>query len=128
MIDTPFSTSPLRLSATMPSMDQSEARDRLENHPDLDPAMRNEDLLYEQRDRTVLGLVAEGWNTLAGDMSQPVSILGVSGDLRLELGFTRVAPEAIRIFAHHAEQCDRHEIEWTEAASLPRPEEVEEYI
>ncbi len=109
-------------------MDPNDARDRLENRPDPDPAMRREDLLYEQRDRIVLGLVAKGWNTLAGDMSQPVSIMGFSGDLRLELGFTRVDPEAIRIFAHHAEQGGKREVEWTGAASLPRPEEIEEAL
>lgn len=109
-------------------MDQDDARDQLENRPDPDPAMRKEDLLQEQRDRIVLGLVAKGWNTLAGDMGQPVSILGVSGDLRIELGFTRVDPEAIRIFAYHAEQGGKREIEWTGAASLPRPEEVEEAL
>jgi hypothetical protein len=90
--------------------------------------MRKEDLLYEQRDRIVLGLLAKGWNTLAGDMSQPVSIMGFSGDLRLELDFTRVDPEAIRIFAHHAERGGKRELEWTGAASLSRPEEVEEAL
>lgn len=49
-------------------MDQDDAREKLENRPDPDPAMRKEDLLREQRDRIVLGLVAKGWNTLAGDM------------------------------------------------------------
>lgn len=90
--------------------------------------MRKEDLLYEKRDRIVLGLVAKGWNTLAGDMSQPVSIMGFSSDLRLELGFTRVDPEAVRLFAHHAERGGKRELEWTRAASLPRAEEVEEML
>lgn len=49
-------------------MDQNDARDQLENRPDPYPAMRKEDLLYEQRDRIVLGLAAKGWNTLARDM------------------------------------------------------------